>query len=1440
MPNNKKDDRFSAFVKESAILAPFSYGLRRTIGNIKNSGTGNIVRPASSLSFLSNLRGTNLTSNQGVDLSFLGNNQLLFKQEPELARSAWIQAVESTDPLAGNVLSFAGDIKTAPASNVLSSIEQTLQRNNSIFMARIFNKFKSNVSALRKHREIIGKLPSFKSVEGLSFSAPRNIPVNKLPNEIRGFYERFVKDTGITAATSGVRYYSREGWKGYGTYVLSFMKGKMPFEISVPMSRSGTLVEGLTQSARRVAPDVGILDPMSGSIERLKRHEFYLRDIEESVLPRIISGEYRNSWQIERAIGQAYEKSIYSLESVPNLSEGLLSKAWKDYARLKGKGIDIVTRGSLAELRPGEVYRSIFGGPTEEQFKTVMGRSDIFPFASPKNLAKGRFSTFNAAEWFPTSEDIDWSRQPRQALRQWRASDSAVSEMLTSGSSKWSIFETQGWRRDFGHYSAPWVPTIYVDPKRFGRELETLGMKDGEALISRTFAKQLGVTGQPFPIHLTSVTEGISEKIRSGGAFSVGEILGQTPEGGTVTYKKGMKLLGLEAFETRARGKEFALMYEQTLSSEVAAKRFGAIKAVEKLTDPWALEKAFGGLGSDVGILEGKFRVASLEELEKDRLKLNRQIITGLWEKIRRDRSKNFIAHNQRLTAFMRNPNIYASFMRKKYGAAGFMEKMMTLAVQEARFSPQEFGAIFGALNPEQYQNIVPQQFLSEMKGWSFGISQAMFHEPMSMTGAGMLGSVESRMFDILGGGQFGGLGREMSAELSTRLAFSNPQKLATYEALTKTLGSYMGKIAPTRESSIWDLNIKGYSRKAFQGFIEGGGGFLKLGSGLPNIFVPGGEVLTPYKTPTGNVIPGDVAMEYHTLVKNIAEMNRDGKRLDLREANKFLDSFIKNIHIQQAPFGSGVGAIARGKLLGSRFLRGVSSWKGQKAPGVMTIGVPQFIGEEMFSELGTVAGENVQQMNERFLAGKPIGGMIWRHPLAGPYSAQPINIQMMKDITEPVVVMPSKMVDIGMKNPIELSPMIGMGMDLDADIASVSLVSPDLEKKIRKGWTYADNQYTKNYMEHMVRAQIIKTKAAGSAVELAAQEKKIADAMKLATGQQWIGKLSLQFSGARRAAIQRLSGQQAANVAFTLNWLEESIIKSKHLPGEKVLGGEFSALLGTVESAFETRNPQALEGVVRSMLERDDLSRQLLEQEVRIPKNIEAVRAATGVKSMRNVLPALNISETTKDIMTSLEWAESTGLEEMSRAATGRRPMTSRILGKYLSFTGSVLSHSKGMFAGVSEAAIATKNTLMSIGADVIKHKKALGWGFAGSLAIAAALSKPEDITGIGAELIPDAKTKAEFNKAATRMKIEDVLPPEQPLGEPTVPPILNVPSVRILPGAETQNINIRARKYSRMNTEDIVQKYRRRFNPRRMNVNIRDNTSTLNRYNIADRILK
>jgi len=158
-------------------------------------------------------------------------------------------------------------------------------------------------------------------------------------------------------------------------------------------------------------------------------------------------------------------------------------------------------------------------------------------------------------------------------------------------------------------------------------------------------------------------------------------------------------------------------------------------------------------------------------------------------------------------------------------------------------------------------------------------------------------------------------------------------------------------------------------------------------------------------------------------------------------------------------------------------------------------------------------------------------------------------------------------------------------------------------------------------------------------------------------------------------------------------------------------------------------------------------------------------------------------------------------------------------------------------MGANLSKASMTAKNFLASAGLGVLKHKKAVGFGFAGSIALATMLSKPDDLIGSGRELIPDARPMMRVNKAGSRMKPEDVMPPQQELGRPSPPSRLTVPTVRINPG---QSTNINARVRTKQMDRDFIRKLRTVTETDRINVNVRDNSNNLSSTAIADRILR
>jgi hypothetical protein len=277
-------------------------------------------------------------------------------------------------------------------------------------------------------------------------------------------------------------------------------------------------------------------------------------------------------------------------------------------------------------------------------------------------------------------------------------------------------------------------------------------------------------------------------------------------------------------------------------------------------------------------------------------------------------------------------------------------------------------------------------------------------------------------------------------------------------------------------------------------------------------------------------------------------------------------------------------------------------------------------------------------------------------------------------------------------------------------------------------------------------------------------------------------------------------------------------------------------ALFQTIQQSLRSRSAERLEGAVRGVLRENELASRLLTEDVKIAEGLSRIQSITGVK-MRDVLPAIPIKETTEDIMSALEMSQVSGAEQMTRIASGRGAPAIENLGKYLSFIGARAGTIGGKVgASLSTAAMTAKNFLASAGLGILKHKKAVGFGFAGSLAIATILSKPDDLVGPGADTIPDARPMMRVNKAGSQMKPEDVMPPEQPLGEPSPPSRLIAPTVRINPG---QSVDMRVRTRGRMDRE-FTRRLGAATESNRINVNVRDNSSSLSQAAVIDRVLK
>ena len=197
------------------------------------------------------------------------------------------------------------------------------------------------------------------------------------------------------------------------------------------------------------------------------------------------------------------------------------------------------------------------------------------------------------------------------------------------------------------------------------------------------------------------------------------------------------------------------------------------------------------------------------------------------------------------------NPTGFAKWAREASGSyEGFIKRLMTLAKRE-QFTPEEFGSVFGAVPYAMGQKwtietfnelgISPETRLASFRGFAGGISQNIYGGPKRQA-AGTLGSLEPRAFEILKAGHYGQLGEEISADLASRLAVTNADKISSYESLTKSLQSLTGELKPSKTDT-----------------LEKGSFWLRTGKGS-DVFIPGAEDIrrmTSFKATSGDVFKG-------------------------------------------------------------------------------------------------------------------------------------------------------------------------------------------------------------------------------------------------------------------------------------------------------------------------------------------------------------------------------------------------------------------------------------------------------------------------------------------------------------------------------------------------------------------------------------------------------
>jgi hypothetical protein len=740
-------------------------------------------------------------------------------------------------------------------------------------------------------------------------------------------------------------------------------------------------------------------------------------------------------------------------------------------------------------------------------------------------------------------------------------------------------------------------------------------------------------------------------------------------------------------------------------------------------------------------------------------------------------------------------------------------------------------------------------------RGFASGAAAFSFGGPAIEVGG--LGSLEPRAFEILGGPAWKGIGPSLSEEFMGRLAITQPEKMRTHQQLGYTLESFVGQLKGPQPGTVFEA-AQGYNASRMQALMEQGSFMIRPGKGQRDIYVPSAKVLSEealsglrqFETAGGTKVRTELGSIYHDIAAKASQFATGDIKVE--QYQKDVEVLANRIRQQWAPFGKGAGSLARGKVAGSTFLRGMTaSALGEESVirEANVVGVSREAFETMTRQMIDSGFEEagIQEMAQRFRTGGRVGGVISRHPFIGEFSLQPILFQEAKGAGPTDILIPEVGVNVraevaarglATEKRITLGPLVGMAGDKDADLYSALLVSPDNEKLIRRSMMTTDNEFAQRYVQHQIRMQLFKPKAA-SDIGLTTIEKMVGDVEKLGAGQRWIAPLSIQLSTAKEALATRGKGAGAADARFLLEWLEQTPISAKHMSAQEAAGGGLSSMMETITSALETRNEVRLNEAIKGIVANDAMSSAMLTGNVTLTEGAEEISRIMDVNIGRNIA-GIDINTASHELMRTLSDHHANGGIRAYERLAGR--------GSRIKFTeipemiakGAVkgMGLAEGSWAKVSAAMSASSNTLGQIGRGIIKHHKAIGLGFAGSIALSSVLSSPRETLGPGSAMIPNAKMMMSPGKAANRMSPETVAPPQQSIGRPTPPSRLIQQQARIAPGGTpSRRINIRARAESFVNTDGIAgQVAGLGMNT---SVQLKDNRSSLLPHEIANKVL-
>jgi hypothetical protein len=1403
---------------------------------------------------------------------------------PEVVKSAFMHAVQAADPSGMLLQGFGKRLTTArTASEVYTDVAQTLLTSSSIHTRQVASMFLRDVSALEARAAAglpVTTTPFVGSVPRMS----KSLSLGQLDERLRVDLLRFAEQTGTEF---DIRRMSRRDIPG-SELRLGFWRPtdkKAPwFTLRVPetlASQPGTIVHGATQQSRYLAGMYGVVS--DNTLQQSFNHEqWVMRRAVEDLVPQITTTRKLTDREVRSFVSQFEQRMLEAPEWIPSMPRGM--HAGLDvYSQLRSQIMRLYGRGGqpLSEFEYAQIIER--GGLDLPEG----GRVSLFPAHSPAQIARGVASTIDPRSYSLIPEAADVGRRPFQRYRIGAAPTPAALEAIQSS---WKT-QAFGWAMDPVGVPTPMARTAYLSSS-LGHRLAGTGVTaEGQLLVSTALSDQRAVrmwsqldVASDRMVDLAPHVAHSKAHWEIGKMMPKGSMLGYGPGGQPVILPTDMTIEQATAFTAdRAKGDFIRVMATQDIERMRYAKVFGGAKGMAVTVSPEYIRQVLAqhaGLGEMRDPLWRTVEaVVTMDELKKNKALHYNQMLTALWD-FSKHNMQSGLQISEQAQRFQSDPHAVIAQMRRialdadKFDHNVMLREIMQLA-RGAKLTANQLGGVFGAI-PEVYGDLgilgpLSAAEAAEVKrGVAFGFTQLHF-EGLGGPGAGKTATIEPRMYELLSSPHLGGAGSAIQQEVAERMIATYPHRLAEQQELTSALRSVM---KPGRR-----FGATPASALAAMEALPTTGTYMKVGS-LGDIYIPGTSTLSqlaPYRTAGGGLVHPDLASKYMGLVGLAAEYERKGITAE-RMQGALLD-MRDELHKARIATITGKGGLLRGRLPGSVALTAVQPTLAESLP-VGVVGITEPYIEQMFGDieqLGIYDKTELARMRSRLLAGERVSGMLGRHPYIGPYSSQVVQFQRVAG-TEPIAMMHERMsraaifagkrgeetlskLSAGFESaltgderalrrlemsgaemlgsPIRLSPFVGIAGDVDGDVVSAMLASPQLEKSLTG---YLSNQDAlRAYEEYAIRSQVLKAKAAGDAVTL---HKAMAGAgIKLGiteTGR--LGRLSASLQQYRAGVLSGMGGlstQESMDALGLLEWMEQTPISAKHIPAGKE--EQLIYLLDDIQNALDKKNATGIAEAARVVLANAKMSGQ---QALREGFDIALEDVGGGVTTRH--IPGLNIEKAAANIVEASRAYETAGIGKVSAARVRAlmmrdlQPRTDDVeaLLKPWMVTESPLSSflnittRPGRGAEFVERTLGIMNQAARTGKSMIPHARPLAIGTGVGLGLAMLLSEPPRVLSMEAKLPPRPVSRA----GSGGIHLDANLHPGSRVNipAPAPSPTHAANTTRILPDSTMRqqgyNISVRARLPAGVDTRSLSEQIQQSApNIRRVHASVRDYRASL-----------